>query len=133
MNQLRDLFLQSRHQFRVIVSQTIHGNAGQRVQIASPLRIGEPNAFAVRKRNRQTVKYRHEVGSSGIRHSYSTSLNNKKRKWTAALTNIRPSKVSPMTADHHSAPSQRSIIGKNPRKRKYLARSKRIEREFEAR
>ena len=65
MNELGDLILQGRHQFRVLVPQGVNGDAAQRIQIRLAIHIPHAATFAVRQGNGQAVVGIHDVGRSG--------------------------------------------------------------------
>jgi len=62
VDHLLDLILQCGHQFGVLVAQRVHGDAGERVQIASALGVPDAHAFAMRQGNGQAAVSGHHMG-----------------------------------------------------------------------
>ena len=62
VDQLRELVLQSRHQFCVVVAQGVDRNAAQRVQVLLALGIPHVATLSVRQGNRQAAIRGHHMG-----------------------------------------------------------------------
>jgi hypothetical protein len=62
VNHLADLVLQGRHQFGVVVSQGVHGNACQRIQIRLAIDVPDSATLTMAECNRQSA-----IGVHGVR------------------------------------------------------------------